>query len=384
MTKRPRRHRVFRLLAALCVAGSVAVGASALPAGGQTDEEALFPESYLVQYGWWNKAQQTPDGGTAVPKPPNAPDNGIYIAYEAIAGTAPSAVTGPISGGVLPDAPVDDGSDTSPEQQVLAPTAYGAVRFEAPEGAEGILTLNITARSSSTPGGVDPQVGAVMACVATSPWDPVQNGRFEGAPSYDCGAAASGFVAGDQVVFDVPVHLQQGRTLDLVIVPVGNEPFTMSFNAPTDDSYIITNADELLPEAEEEFTPEDSPVFDSGATFVPPQESYDFGSTFVAEPAPTTVQEVTPRPQAELTQPVRNPLRPDASRVEQIAAVAVLLLLAAGLWWFGGKEARPPRLLGSLGKREAALVPVGQAPRAAALGGIGRFARPRLGPAPRL
>jgi hypothetical protein len=54
----------------------------------------------------------------------------------------------------------------------------------------------------------------------------------------------------------------------------------------------------------------------------------------------------------------------------------LLALLGAGLWWFGGREQRGPRLLGSLGGGaggEAALAPV------LVVGGIGRFARPRIG-----
>jgi hypothetical protein len=56
-------------------------------------------------------------------------------------------------------------------------------------------------------------------------------------------------------------------------------------------------------------------------------------------------------------------------------AAAMLALLGAGLWWFGGREQRGPRLLGSLGgSLEAAdLAPV------MVVGGIGRFARPRIG-----
>ena len=59
-------------------------------------------------------------------------------------------------------------------------------------------------------------------------------------------------------------------------------------------------------------------------------------------------------------------------------AVALLLALAGGLWWVGGKPVRAPRLLGSLGAGSDVVdEPV-------ATGGIGRFARQRAGRAPRL
>jgi hypothetical protein len=61
-------------------------------------------------------------------------------------------------------------------------------------------------------------------------------------------------------------------------------------------------------------------------------------------------------------------------------AVSILLATGAALFLFGGRPARGPRLLGSLASRAG---PVGrEAP--ARIGGIGRFARPRTGPPPRL
>jgi hypothetical protein len=63
-----------------------------------------------------------------------------------------------------------------------------------------------------------------------------------------------------------------------------------------------------------------------------------------------------------------------------VTALALLGAIVAGLWWFGGQQARAPRLLGSLG--EGAVVDEGRL--YVPSGGIGRFARPRTGPPPRL
>ena len=59
-------------------------------------------------------------------------------------------------------------------------------------------------------------------------------------------------------------------------------------------------------------------------------------------------------------------------RGERVMALVLLSGVIGTLWWFGGRPARPPRLLGSLGSdREEA------GAERAELGGVGRFARPR-------
>ncbi|MGI8793716.1 MAG: hypothetical protein ACR2H3_11160 [Acidimicrobiales bacterium] len=379
------RQRVFRTAAALMIVASMAVGAG-LPAVGQTSGDE--PEAFLLQYGWWNKAQQVP-GTSPVPKPPNAPEDGLYIQYESTTSNAPTAVTGPVGGGLptVPGAPptptVPTGEVPPVQQQALYPSAYAAVRYEAPEGAEGRLTLTLENRSSTTPYNVDPLVGAVLACLATSPWDSVQNGRFDTAPTYDCAAASSVTIAGDQLVFELPRNLQMGRTFDLVLVPVGEQPFAMSITRPNDDSFVITNPDELRGPVEEPVYEDlGPPLTETGETFFIPPETFTVDTTPL--PTPSTTIAPAPRPRPTQAAPVLNPFRKDASRGERIAAVSLLLLIAAALWWFGGQPVRAPRLLGSLGAKQLALVPVGAAPRNAPVGGIGRFARPRLGPAPKL
>jgi hypothetical protein len=70
---------------------------------------------------------------------------------------------------------------------------------------------------------------------------------------------------------------------------------------------------------------------------------------------------------------------PDKRR-ERMMAAMMLAMLGAGLWWFGGATQRGPRLLGSLGGRREDGEALGAAAApAAVVGGIGRFARPRVG-----
>jgi hypothetical protein len=276
--------------------------------------------------------------------------------------------------------------------RTLGPTAFGAVRFSVPEGAEGQLTLQILSRQSSTPGNVDPGSGPVLACMITSPWDGIQNGRYDQAPSYDCSSAASGQVSGDQLVLDLPSGMiSVSGTYDLAIVPTAQSgqasptPFTMSISAPSDASMIITNADELITSSEEPL-PEDFESFDPSADFATTEDfatfdetsAGDFSTEFTADETFSPLAGSTSRPRGvrpQIAVPagsiVANPFSRDASRGQRIMAVGLLLALAAALFWVSGLTPRAPRLLGSMGGGH---VNAATAPR---ISGIGRFARPR-------
>jgi hypothetical protein len=260
-----------------------------------------------------------------------------------------------------------------------------------PEGAEGLLTLQILSRQSSTPGGVDPGAGAVLACAATSPWDGVQNGRGDQGPTYDCSSAATGQLNGDQLVFELPSGLvNDSLTYDLVLVPTGTQPYTMGIEHPTDTSMLITNADELAPSsdfaASDDFSTFEDPLtsFDESFSDFGADVSADFAGDFSSPDTFATSglgRGGARSPQLAVpAASLRNPFRPDASRGERVLAMTLLMAIGAALWWFGGQQQRLPRLLGSLGGGTAVEVTA-----AAPLGGIGRFARPRgTGRAPRL
>jgi hypothetical protein len=367
------------------------IGAWPVAAGGQEappDDELVVEESVpttatLLQYGWWNKAQQSPAGGTPVPVPPGAPSDGIFVVYEPTAGPVPTPAAG--VPGLVPTAPAP-----APNPVVLGPEAYGAVRYAVPPGAEASLTLQFIPTSPTQPGGVNPDAGSLSACPISTSWDPVQNGRYDAAPKYDCTIGVAGTFAGDTVTFSLPASLSAGGLFDVALVPSGTQPYRLAVSAPADSSMALTSVPESELAGEEAFDPgsfEDpaTEFFESEAVGVD-----DFGSVSVDEfgsgefstgangaVSPSSAARVRPQVAVPAGN-VFNPLRQDASRADRIMAVALLLALAVALWWVGGQPLRPPRLLGSLGARESA------PPAEVRLGGIGRFARPRADRPPRL
>ncbi|HVM09888.1 MAG TPA: hypothetical protein VM345_15580 [Acidimicrobiales bacterium] len=398
-------RRFVRAAAALCVAAAAGLGVTVPAAGQETGEEDVeLAAVFLDAYGWWSKAQQNPIGGqnpnTPVPTtcrstdvnacPAGPPADGIYIVYDYEA-AAPTVVTGPISNLPQPGLPQQPPSSPAPNvatPQALGPTAYGAVRFIVPDGAETELRIPILSRNTSQPGGTDPTVGKLFACISTTPgWAAIQNGRYDQGPKYDCTTADEADVTGDTAVFELGTMFVQSSTLDVVIVGAGERPFQMALGPPDESSLTVTNESELAPSSEafaDDFAFEDPlTTFEQsfGDLGVDPGFSGDLGfssgdagafSPSVPVARPQTARRAVP---AGI---VSNPFAPDASRGERLLAVALLAALGAGLWWVGGQPVRAPRLLGSLG----AGVPVDDTP--VTRGGIGRFARARDGRAPRL
>lgn len=385
-----RQRVVLRSVAVAVLLGAGALGA--VPAGGQEappEEEFTFEEepaqttAVLLQYGWWNKAQQSPAGGNPVPAPPGAPADGIFLAYEPAGGPVPTPAAG--VPGLIPVAPAP-----APNPVVLGPEAFGAVRYSVPPGAEAALTLKFTPTSSTQPGGVNPDAGTVSACPVSSSWDPVQNGRYDASPKYDCTIGVIGTIAGDTLSFTLAAALATDGVFDLAIVPSGTQPYKLAIAPPDSSSLALTS----VPESEGAFASEEfdaSSLEDPAAEFfeeAASEETFgvdDFGAVGVDEfgsgeftaggfTAPAATRTPAAAPSSEVAVPAgvaRNPFRPDASRTERMMALGLLLALAAGLWWVGGKPVRPPRLLGSLG----AGIPV--AVEEIRTGGIGRFARVR-------
>jgi hypothetical protein len=387
-------RRVARGAASVLLLGAVAVGTTGwAPVAGQESDpfapddsvESVPVTASLLQYGWWNKAQQSPAGGNPTPAPPGAPADGLFILYEPTA-APPAAVTGPL--GAVPTAP--DPADVRP----VGPEAFGAVRYSVPVGAETTLTLHYTPTSTTQPGGVNPDVGDLFACPVSTSWDAVQNGRYDSAPKYDCGNGVQAVVAGDTVSFTLPAALSGEGLLDLAIVPAGNRPFRLALDAPTDQSVSLDSVPEQEGEAEFDAGSfedpalfEDPAFFEDSSTFgvedfgslsVDGFATDDLGSTFTPTDAvPTGSVARVPRGQVAVPAGVANPFRPDAGRGERLMAVALLALRAAALWWVGGQPVRAPRLLGSLGAGAATALEHADARR-----GIGRFSRIRTGTRP--
>lgn len=344
----------------------------------------------LEKYGWWNKSQQNPAGGTTVPAPPDAPVDGIYLAYDPATSTPPGPVAG--APALVEGAPgivggtVGVPAPTAPVPDPVGPQAFGAVRYSIPEGAAGQLVLRLAAAPTSAP-----LAGAtlVTACITTSEWDGVQNGRYDSAPDYDCNVAAPGELSADSLTFDLPATLStDGMSFDLALVPSGDQPFRLSFQAPTDDSLLLTSVPESSAEFSEDFGTFEDPAaaFLDESTVPETFSTDDFGSMSFDSLGTTSF---TPSTRSSVGSPgtarrnpglqvavpaggITSPLDPDASRASRLMAVAILALLAAGLWWVGGMPVRAPRLLGSLGAGEPSAVTTDPADR-----GIGRFARPR-------
>lgn len=407
-------RRVLRAGAALSLVGALTLTAG-LPVAGQEADPGggLLPEAFLDGYGWFNKAQQSPTGGN-VPTPPSCPSSpasqcsvgppadGLYVAYDAEA-VVPGTVTGPISnvptlpGITQPPAPAPT---VSGPPQPLGPTALGAVRYAVPEGTDAQLTLKILSRSTTTPGGADPTVGKLFACIVVQPgWLAAQNARYDQGPKYDCTTADQGDIQGDAVTFDLGPQFVQNMMIDVAIVPMGSDPvnggdrpFQMALAAPTDASLAILNAADLAEATAEPFS-EDFESFDDPSagfgdesftttedfteTFT---EDVSFGETFAGNDsfgavssAPVARPRVG-RPQIAVPAGniIANPFRKDASRGERTLAVLLLLAIAGGLWWVGGQQVRAPRLLGSLGAGTPNVFIPDVRDR-----GIGRFARVR-------
>jgi hypothetical protein len=369
------------------------VGAQEAPAEGESASATAIVE----KYGWWNKSQQNPAGGATVPPPPDAPADGIYLAHDVVT-TAPP---GPAAGApaVVEAAPGIVGGTVgvpTPAPPVVVPTpvgpqALGAVRFSIPEGAAGQLVLRLAAPPTSTP---LPGAGVVTACITTSSWDAVQNGRYDSRPVYDCNVSAAGELAGDSITFELPATLStDGISFDLAIVPSGDQPFRLSLQAPTNDSLVLTSVPESTTEEFSDFGSFEDPAADfleesagdsfAGADFGSGDFTSSFdraaGSSLPRVAAPAAARRVAGRQSAVPAARIVNPFAPDASRGDRIMAVAVLAAITAGLWWVGGAPTRPPRLLGSLGAGQIVEV-ADERSR-----GIGRFARPRASErAPRL
>lgn len=405
-----RTLAVLSTLSAVAIASTVP-GAAGAEEGLDGGEEITLPPTYLDGYGWWSKFQQSPAGGQGVPAPAcedaatpasssecvvGPPPDGLYVAYDYEAVPNQTVVSGPIGNAPVPASP--DGAPEPPKP--LGPTAYGAVRFVVPEGAETQLTLKFLSKQSSNPGGVDPSVGVVLGCaVATPGWASIQNGRYDQAPAYDCSSADQADVAGDALVFDFPMSMVQNGFLDVAIVGAGERPFQMALDKPIDASLMITNAAELETVTEDVVIPEDMAFEDPVASYDEALTEIPFEPGLSGNVTYTTDEGLLPSPAAPVGRPngevriatpagqVRNPIGPDASRGERMMAVSLLLMMGLALWWLGGRPVRRPQLLGSLSSGGEGAVPAGDgSPEDAGEGarGIGRFVRARAGKPPRL
>jgi hypothetical protein len=319
-------------------------------------------------YGWWWRANASPTTAVTVPGPPEqvVPSDGLYVALAQ-------------SGDIDPAA--------DPTKQVVQPSAVAAIRFtDLPNGAEADMVLTLAPNNNADVSQQAPVPLTLQACLPGSQWDSTQAGQWSSKPLWDCDTnAVTGESAqsGQAFSFHFTSEFITDGVLDVILVPKGTTPYQLAFKAPDAQTLTVIGGTD----------PELTPSADAGAATDP---SLDLSSAGL--PADIALGDTgagltdtssgtlgtgavsgTGRVRAAL------PIKPAAlaklpdSRTERIMAVLLLLALAAALWWVGGQPTRAPRLLGSAvgGGTAAVDVPV-------SLGGVGRFARQRIGRPTRL
>jgi hypothetical protein len=298
---------------------------------------------------WWYKPNQ---GGLTAPAPPTVPDGGLLVQGQ------------------------PDGA-----------SAIAGLHFTVAKGqGSPILTLTIASETDSPDG--PPIIGA---CLAGAAWSGSGEQQWGSAPPTDCSLSIQGILSNDKKSYTFALSpLVLDNDLDVILVPgtvqgrpaqVAGSTFSIAFNKPTDAS-LATEAG-----------------FDSSASFAPP--------ALAADPAPTDVPPsldapiadpavgaaFTPAlPAAQQGRTATAPSRRLATQANVVAATkplqdrrgvaALVLLLGAMAAMFVNREPVPaPRRLGPLAGRALA---TDQPAVAAEPGGLGRFARPRIGAPPRL
>jgi hypothetical protein len=319
------------------------------------------------------------------------------------AGVAGAATIGPDAQGWWSEAqqapqqlPVD--TVTGPNLEVggdpTGPNAIAAVRFIVPGTIDDVpvdpasvsatLTLKVAPNTAvGTP--------AVVACPVLGTWQPASAGMWSTRPLYNCDRSAAGTLSDDKasMAFKLDPSLQAHGTYDVALVPApaNQAPFSVQFVPAGAESLALGSGPPVATpggtEATEPST--DTPLPgtpDTNAGSVPlGGSSFDVGSPLPLGATPAV------SPGARASTPAANSLLPapfrrvvSTSRSQQAIALGMLGVIVMALWWFGGEQARAPRLLGSLGDG----VDVDNPHLYVRTGGIGRFARPRTKPPPRL
>ena len=322
-----------------------AVGCWALalvPTIGTSAEASSSPT--LDAYGWWNKAQALPVQGDptglglpelSVPAPPTVPEDGLYVSNEA-----------------------------------SGPAAFAAVRYRA---GGGQLTLALAEGSALT--------GAeeLAACKVPGGFQPAQNGRWEAAPAYEEEGCTEAVAAedGTTLTFEAPASWASSfGDISLAIVPTPGSatPFSLAFTAPTDASFVGSGAPSSTPSS---FSPSSSPASSSFAPSKP--SAFAAPSTPSVASPPVVEDEVASAPVPVPAATNAAVTTPASSDTAKWVAMGLLVAIGAGLWVLSSKQARAPRLLGSIGSgATAAPAPVAATDRRPR--GVGRFARPRSAP----
>jgi hypothetical protein len=294
------------------------------------------------------------------------------------------------------------------EGELEGATAVAAVRFQVPKGETSpILTVTPTQDS------VVPDDAVVLACRASSAWEPAKGGKWENQPIPDCFTSVQGIKGADGTIVFALTPIQAGDIVDVLLVPgtVDGQPnargsvFSLKFPLPTAADIKTTTADEggftttgggfSSPDPSSfgaGSTTDTSPsTFDSGTAS--PSSSFDSGSagTDLSSPAfsqpstfsaPSTVAPAAAS--AGVATPVAAPVQatpavstiPSTKRGRTLGILVLLAGAALGFWAYSGGVAGGVSGLTGGANGGTAAEPV--------MGGLGRFSRPRQGPPPPL
>lgn len=320
--------------------------------------------STLTQTGWWWRVN---DGAlpAPLPAPPTVPAGGLMVAGAA------------------------DGA-----------TAIAALHFDLGDDETApVLTLSVA--DNGDQGG---DTAILAACVTGSAWQPASGGGWADKPFPACAkGSVNGLRSDDKKswTFALAPLLSDG-ILDITLVP-GIDPsrpegangsvFQLVFNAPTAASLATSSggggSDFTLPDfGAPAFTPTDVGSVDPPAV----------GGDFSVPPIDATATFTPALPEADqgltATAPVAQgrsaPLKatPASTVVEHKGLAALVLMLCGGaLLWSAQLPVPAPRRLGTFGngaQDSAADGPAIPPSAPAEAAGLGRFARARSGPAPRL
>lgn len=345
--------------------------------------------------GWWARwAVATPTAPhtvtapgvgqqVPVPQPPPQPEptrvvppGGLYVAAEPTSETQPPPA--PLVGVQPPGAP-------------YRPTGVSAVRLAVDDTmALGELVLEID---------VDPQSGqrkvqgtpAIRACPAQYVWTPEEGGPIESAPPADCATGLS-FAVFTETEVRVPVGgLVRDGMLNIVLEPLPTSAFQVVFKKPSEQSIVVTRfpkGDDVPPGFEAYVGFDAGPAFE---TTTGTSGALAFGDFSLPPPLATLTPSGPPAagpsravPASSLPVARRLPLVSRTPRVVAAMVLVGLMLIYLGLLQQPG---RLPRLLGPFAtvlpnKRDTERAPAllsAELPQ-----GIGRFARVRTGPPPKL
>jgi hypothetical protein len=397
------RRRITRAAAVAVVALAAGIGMTPVPSAAEAPQAT----------GWWSRraplqgepGAETSGGGEvtglasrgavvfgSAATPAQQPPIDIPVPDGEGEGTAPpTTVPLPVPPPTVPDLPVPVPDEPGPGTQnptvpdgglwvandPSGPIAISALRFRGDIGG-GDLLLRFAPGSTTA--------GPIVACPALSPFQPVEGGAWPDRPAHDCdrmSLTGRRTADGTGMEWSIPQgFLPFGeRVLDIVLLPdeTRGDAFSVYFEAPGPETLTVTQGQELPPPAPElpDLDPTSLPTpasetFTDNPTFT---DSATFDDVPVAEPpgveAATPVDEpqlaAAPTRVSSLFEPFTE------SRTARIISVAVLLLMGAALWLFGGRSVREPKLLGAL----AASAPAVRAPQGPSAHGIGRFRRER-------